>query len=36
MGKTNDKTEFPTAFQHDGKWLTDKQQIVNGMNEYKT
>ena len=34
MGKTNDKTEFPTAFQHDGKWLTDKQQIVNGMNEY--
>ena len=34
MGKTNDKTEFPSAFQHDGAWLTDKQHIVNGMNEY--
>ena len=34
MGKTNDKTDFPSAFQHDGTWLTDKQQIVNGMNEY--
>ena len=34
MGKTNNKSEFPAAFQHEGKWLLDKNQIANGINEY--
>ena len=34
MGKVNNKSEFPSAFQHEGAWLADKQEIADGINEY--
>ena len=34
MGKTNDKSNYPTAFKIDDIWTENKNDICNGMNSY--
>ena len=34
MGKTNDKSNFPSAFKQDGMWITDKKQTADSMNSF--
>ena len=34
MGKMNDKSDYPSAFQFDNAWTNDKDEISNRMNKY--
>ena len=34
MNKISDKTSLPTAFNHDGRWIADKQTNANNFNNF--
>jgi len=34
INKTNDKTGIPSAFQHNGRWINDTEEIACHMNDY--
>ena len=34
MNQTSDKTSLPTAFNHEGRWIADKQTNADNFNNF--